>query len=148
MLPYIQTYIFPARVAIYVGIYVTPRIYANIHEFFYMFHICLFRMEVGDQVYYFCPRKRLGVSPKWQNLFTGPYTVLKVIDRYNYMITRRPTAKPMVVHRDKLKIYFSSPAAPISGLDNPYFAAPLSGLDTTAMVTGRVTQPSSTYCWR
>ncbi len=88
--------------------------------------------KVGDQVDYFCPRKRRGMSQKWQNLFTGPYTVLKVIDRYNYMITRGPTAKPMVVHRDKLKIYFSNPAAPISGLDNPKFAAPLSGLDTTA----------------
>jgi hypothetical protein len=58
----------------------------------------------GDVVYYYSPRKNKGRCPKWQKLFTGPFTVLRVIDDYNFIITRSAKSKPLVVHRDKLKL--------------------------------------------
>jgi len=30
---------------------------------------------VGAWVYYFCPRHRVGRSPKWQNFYSGPYLI-------------------------------------------------------------------------
>jgi hypothetical protein len=63
-------------------------------------------------VYYYSPRKYKGHCPKWQKLFTGPFTVLRVIDDYNFIITKSAKSKPLVVHRDKLKLFRGSlPAA-------------------------------------
>jgi hypothetical protein len=55
------------------------------------------------------------LCPKWQQLFTGPFTIIRVIDKYNYMIAKSATAKPLIVHRDKLKIYCSNFVAADSG---------------------------------
>jgi hypothetical protein len=60
-------------------------------------------LQVGDQVYYYCPRKYRGRCPKWQKMFTGPWSIVRVIDSYNFVISRSATSKPLVVHRDKLK---------------------------------------------
>jgi hypothetical protein len=77
-------------------------------------------------VFYYCPRKRKGLCPKWQQLFTGPFTIIRVIDKYNYMIAKSATAKPLIVHRDKLKIYCSNFVAADSGLAIGNNVAPLS----------------------
>jgi hypothetical protein len=58
----------------------------------------------GDKVWYFYPRRRKGKSPKWQNWYVGPYDVIRVIDSHNLVIQKNARAKPLVVHRDKLKM--------------------------------------------
>jgi hypothetical protein len=59
--------------------------------------------EVGDSVYYWYPRRYAGRSPKLQSVYTGPYKVIRIIDSHNLVIQKTPRAKPLVVHRDKLK---------------------------------------------
>jgi transposase InsO family protein len=59
--------------------------------------------QQGDRVWYFYPRRIRGKSAKWQKWYTGPYTVMKVIDSHNLVIRRNAKAKLIVVHRDKLK---------------------------------------------
>ena len=58
----------------------------------------------GQLVWYFYPRKRQGLSPKWQKFYTGPYTVVRVIDQHTVVIQRNRRSKCIVVHKDKLKI--------------------------------------------
>jgi hypothetical protein len=60
----------------------------------------------GDTVWYFYPRRVRGKSPKWQKWYTGPYEIVKEIDSHNFVIRRGANAKPIVVHKDKLKIYY------------------------------------------
>ena len=62
--------------------------------------------QPGQLVWYFYPRKRKGLSPKWQNFYTGPYRVVRLIDTHNVVIQRSSGAKCIVVHRDKLKACF------------------------------------------
>jgi hypothetical protein len=50
--PYMRTYMTHIKIIIYVGIYVKPHIYAKIYDFFYMFHISLFRMGYNTRVCY------------------------------------------------------------------------------------------------
>ena len=58
---------------------------------------------VGDKVYYFYPRRRMGVSPKWQQFYDGPYEVIGQLGPVTYHIQKSPRAKPVVTHVDKLK---------------------------------------------
>lgn len=57
----------------------------------------------GAKVWYYCPRRYKGRSPKWQSFFQGPYTVVRVIDSHVIVIKRGTRSQPIVVHRDKLK---------------------------------------------
>jgi hypothetical protein len=59
----------------------------------------------GDWVWYFCPRKRAGLSPKWQKWYNGPFLVVKVIDSHTFVIQKSKRSKSVVVHKDKLKLY-------------------------------------------
>jgi len=54
-------------------------------------------------VWYYCPRRYSKLSPKWQNLFTGPFTVIRLLDPCNVVIRRYPRGREIVVHRDKVK---------------------------------------------
>jgi hypothetical protein len=38
---------------------------------------------------------------------TGPFDVIRVIDSHDYMIQKHARAKPVIVHRDELKLYQS-----------------------------------------
>jgi hypothetical protein len=62
-----------------------------------------FRLAVGDRVWYFYPRRYSKLSPKWQNLYVGPYTVTRLIDPCNVAIRRNARTREIVVHRDKLR---------------------------------------------
>jgi len=42
--------------------------------------------SVGDEVMLHTPVPRKGISPKLQNLWTGPWTVIEVVNRLNYVI--------------------------------------------------------------
>ena len=41
-----------------------------------------FTVKVGDWVWYFYPRRRAGLSPKWQKWYEGPYLVTRIIDSH------------------------------------------------------------------
>jgi transposase InsO family protein/predicted aspartyl protease len=60
---------------------------------------------VGTWVWYLYPRRRVGLSPKWQRHCTGPYLIVRVISPHNLAIQKTKRSKPFVVHRDKLKLF-------------------------------------------
>ena len=57
----------------------------------------------GDWVYYLYPRKRVGRSPKWTRMYTGPYLVVGVLNTLLFRIQKSARAKPIIAHVDKLK---------------------------------------------
>ena len=59
--------------------------------------------SVGDWVWYFYPRRRVGRSPKWQKFYDGPFLITKVIDSHTLVIQRNKKSRTLVVHKDKLK---------------------------------------------
>jgi hypothetical protein len=61
--------------------------------------------QVGDLVWYFCPRTRVGTSPKWTRFYSGPFTVRRKINDVNYVIQRSAHSRPIVAHINKLKPY-------------------------------------------
>ena len=63
----------------------------------------------GGWVWYFYPRRRTGLSPKWQSWYTGPYRVMKLIDSHCVRIQKTRKSQPITVHRDKLKPYYGDP---------------------------------------
>ena len=71
--------------------------------------------DVGDWVWYYCPKRVTGRSPKWQRYFSGPYLVVRVIDPVNLVLQRNSKAKTFVVHNDKVKRFQGEP--PRSWLD-------------------------------
>jgi len=59
--------------------------------------------RVGDWIYYFCPRHRVGRLPKWQIFYSRPFLVIEILGAVNLRIQKSPRANPMVVHVDKVK---------------------------------------------
>jgi len=59
--------------------------------------------EVENWVYYFCPRHRVGRSPKWQNSYSGPFLVIEKLGAVNLRIQKSARANAIVVHVDKVK---------------------------------------------
>jgi transposase InsO family protein len=70
------------------------------------------QFEVGQWVWYYYPRRKKGLSPKWQNWYVGPYLIVRFIDTHNVVIQRTKKAKPIVVHRDKIKLCLNPAACP------------------------------------
>ena len=60
---------------------------------------------VGTWVWYLYPRRRTGLSPKWQNYYTGPYLIVRIIQPNNLVIQKSKRSKQFVVHRDKVKVF-------------------------------------------
>lgn len=60
---------------------------------------------VGDFVYYYYPRTRPGHTAKWTRFYTGPFKILRAVNDVNYVISKSPKAKSIIVHADKLKLY-------------------------------------------
>lgn len=73
--------------------------------------------QIGQQVYYYCPRRRIGRSPKWSRFYSGPYVVEKILSPVNYVIRRNPRTQPVIVHVDKLKPYLGD-SPPVSASAN------------------------------
>jgi hypothetical protein len=59
--------------------------------------------QPGDRVWFYYPRKRKGLSPKWASYYTCPMEAVRVVPPCNYVIRRSNRSKPFVVHGDKLK---------------------------------------------
>ena len=69
------------------------------------------KFKSGERVWYYCPRRRQGLSPKWQRNYTGPFTVVKQIGPVTYLIQKNRRTSPITVHVDKLKACFTDPVA-------------------------------------
>ena len=67
--------------------------------------------KVGDYVYYYCPRRFVQRSPKWQQCYTGPFRIVREIPPVNFVLKKSPKSTPFVVHADKIKLcHADSPA--------------------------------------
>ncbi|GBM54286.1 hypothetical protein AVEN_234111-1 [Araneus ventricosus] len=52
----------------------------------------------GNQVWMYNPKRRRGVSPKLQQNWEGPYTIVKKLNDVIYRVQRSPNAKPKVIY--------------------------------------------------
>lgn len=58
----------------------------------------------GQWVYYYCPRRYVSRSPKWQRMYTGPFLITKVMGPVNVRIQASKRSQPFITHIDKLKL--------------------------------------------
>ena len=63
------------------------------------------RFEAGQKVWYFCPRRRSGLSYKWSLATTGPYEIVKKINDANFVIRLSTRHRSFVVNIDRLRAY-------------------------------------------
>ena len=68
--------------------------------------------SVGSWVWYICSRRHVGLSPKWQKHYTGPYLVVRVMSSHNLVLQKTNRSKPFVVHKDKVKIFLGEAPTP------------------------------------
>ncbi|GBN05460.1 hypothetical protein AVEN_162558-1 [Araneus ventricosus] len=59
----------------------------------------------GDQVWMYNPKRRRGLSPKLQQNWEGPYTIVKKLNDVIYRVQRSPNAEPKVIHINRLTPY-------------------------------------------
>ncbi|GBM16748.1 hypothetical protein AVEN_9347-1 [Araneus ventricosus] len=60
-----------------------------------------YHFKEGDLVWMYNPKRRRGPSPKLQQNWEGPYTVVKKLNNVVYRVQRSPNAKPIVIHINK-----------------------------------------------
>ena len=60
---------------------------------------------MGDAVWYYDPQRKVGVCPKLQRPWKGPFTVTKKLNDVLFRIQLNPRCKPKIVHHDRLKPY-------------------------------------------
>ena len=65
--------------------------------------------QVNDRVWYWNPRKYSNRSPKWQKRYTGPFSVIRILNEYLAVISKSRKAKPFTVNMDKLKLVLNDP---------------------------------------
>lgn len=65
--------------------------------------------RVNQWVWYYYPRRRVGIKDKWAKWFTGPYKVIQQLSKVLYKIQKSPRAQPLIVYVDKLKAYAGEP---------------------------------------
>ena len=70
----------------------------------------------GTWVWYLYPRRRVVLSPKWQQFYTGPYLIVRVLPPNDVVLQKSKTARSFVVHKDQVKMFFGE--APPSWLRN------------------------------
>ena len=76
--------------------------------------------QVGDQVWLFTPVVKVGTTKKFTSQWRGPYTVLDRINKVNYRITLiGSSAKPLVVHHNRLKLCHGTPQQFITAASQP-----------------------------
>ncbi|GBM44084.1 hypothetical protein AVEN_75900-1 [Araneus ventricosus] len=59
----------------------------------------------GDLVWMYNLKQRRGLSPKLQQSWKGPYTVVKKLNDPVYRVQRSPNTKPKVIHINRLAPY-------------------------------------------
>ena len=89
------------------------------------------QLKAGDAVWFHNSQRKKGLTPKLQRPWQGPYTVTKRINDLVYRVQLRPSAKPKVVHRNRLWLY--------SGDDPPsWFQGPQSQIHSSATQSKRM----------
>lgn len=63
---------------------------------------------IGDKVWLYCYVRKIGLSPKLQSHWKGPYVVIKRISDAVYRIKHTISGQRIIVHFDRLKPCFSS----------------------------------------
>ena len=48
----------------------------------------MLQFKVDDLLWFFCPKKRPRLGPKWQLLTTGPWRIERILKSVNYVIRR------------------------------------------------------------
>jgi hypothetical protein len=66
------------------------------------------QFQEGDKVWFWNPKRRKGLSPKFQSSWEGPYTVLKRLNDVVVRIRKSTNSKPRVVHYDRLAPYYGN----------------------------------------
>ena len=61
------------------------------------------QFKAEDFVWFFSPRKKQGVSRKWQLMTSGPYKVVRRVNMVNYVIQKTPRSTPFICHVDRLR---------------------------------------------
>ena len=61
--------------------------------------------HVGDPVWYYQYQRKVGLNPKLQRPWHGPYVVIGQLNDVLYRIKLSPKSHAKVVHHDKLKLY-------------------------------------------
>lgn len=87
---------------------------ANRRKSYYDAKVKQTEVVVGQWVWYLYPRRRVGLSPKWQRIYTGPYLIVRIISPNNVVLQKSRRAKQFVVHKDKVKPFNGEP--PLSWL--------------------------------
>jgi hypothetical protein len=59
----------------------------------------------GDPVWYYQYQRKVGLNPKLQKPWHGPFVVIERLNDVMYRIKLSSKSKPKVVHHDKLKPY-------------------------------------------
>ena len=59
--------------------------------------------DVGDAVWYYNPKRKVGFNQKLQRPWKGPMVVVDRLNEVLFRIQSGPKAKPMVVHHDKFR---------------------------------------------
>ena len=82
--------------------------------------------HVGQWVWFYCPRRRVGKDPKWQKLYSGPYLVTRLIGEVNLVLQKSSRSKPFVTHINKVKVCYSrTPESWLSQFDTHTEVVPL-----------------------
>jgi len=98
--------------------------------------------QVGEWVYYFCPRLRMGRSPKWQRFYSSPFLVIEKLELVNLRIQRSQRANPMVVHVDKIKHCMGTTPASWLDIDHYQVLPPALEPDALPIMFGGVNRSS------
>ncbi len=63
------------------------------------------KFDAGDQVWFYNPQRKKGISPKMQPNWEGLYVIVKRINDCVYRIRKSPRGKLKIVHIDRLAPY-------------------------------------------
>lgn len=65
----------------------------------------LFEFHVGVAVWLKDPVREVGLNPKLQRLWKGPFKVIDKLNDILYRVQQSPRHRSRVVHHDKLRMY-------------------------------------------
>ena len=66
-------------------------------------------LEVGEFVWQYIPRHRVGRSHKWEKFYRGPFMIIKVLSPVLFLLQKSKKSTPFPSHIDKLKAYAGKP---------------------------------------
>jgi hypothetical protein len=61
--------------------------------------------NVGDLVWYLHETKKVGVAPKLEKTYDGPYVIKVKLSKINFVLQLDSKGTERIVHHNKLKLY-------------------------------------------